>query len=253
MQQWPPQDAVQRPRAGRSWDSSDPLNWAELLPSHSCSSSGDEFALESLFPEFYHEHDGGNQFDGDGLWDVGGVEMMPASTMGFENEGAAFLRGGLELMGMGVFDTGVGAGDESFGIDESGFANMGNSGDISRTTGPSPPSSSAPLASTFPTPASSSHNNRPKNNKRPASDPSATRNTSPLSESSSEPSDKIVKRQRNTEAARRYRQRKVDRVTELEEALAAMTKERDDFKIKLARSEAEVDVLRRLVGGKKEG
>lgn len=51
---------------------------------------------------------------------------------------------------------------------------------------------------------------------------------------------------------RRYRQRKVDRVTELEEALAAMTKERDDFKINLARSEAEVDVLRRLVGGRKE-
>lgn len=152
-------------------------------------------------------------------------------------------------MGMGVFDSGVGGADESFGIDQTGFASMSNSENISRTTGPSP--SSAALTSTFHTPASSSRG-RPKTNKRPASDHSATRNTSPLSESSSEPTDKIVKRQRNTEAARRYRQRKVDRVTELEEALAAMTKERDDFKIKLARSEAEVDVLRRLVGGRKE-
>nr|POF17348.1 hypothetical protein CFP56_65215 [Quercus suber] len=52
------------------------------------------------------------------------------------------------------------------------------------------------------------------------------------------------KRERNTEAARRYRQRKVDRVAELEEALAAMTRERDELKLKLARSETEVDVLR---------
>ena len=58
------------------------------------------------------------------------------------------------------------------------------------------------------------------------------------------------KRQRNTEAARRYRQRKVDRVTELEDALAAMTRERDDYKIKLAKAETEVDVLRRMVGGR---
>nr|POE88234.1 hypothetical protein CFP56_11463 [Quercus suber] len=52
------------------------------------------------------------------------------------------------------------------------------------------------------------------------------------------------KRERNTEAARRYRQRKVDQVAELEEALAAMTRERDELKLKLARSETEVDVLR---------
>lgn len=59
-------------------------------------------------------------------------------------------------------------------------------------------------------------------------------------------SGKVCKRQRNTEAARRYRQRKLDRVTELEEALAAMGKERDELKLKLARSEAEADILRSL-------
>ncbi|OQN97495.1 hypothetical protein B0A48_16648 [Cryoendolithus antarcticus] len=55
------------------------------------------------------------------------------------------------------------------------------------------------------------------------------------------------KRERNTEAARRYRQRRQDRLEELEELLADMTKERDEGRIKLARAEAEVDVLRRLV------
>lgn len=59
---------------------------------------------------------------------------------------------------------------------------------------------------------------------------------------------KVQKRRRNTEAARRYRQRKVDRVSELEEALQLMTKERDEMKLRLARSEAEADVLRGLVG-----
>jgi hypothetical protein len=58
----------------------------------------------------------------------------------------------------------------------------------------------------------------------------------------------VEKRQRNTEAARRYRQRKVDRVSELEEALQLMTKERDEMKLRVARAEAEADVLRGLVG-----
>jgi hypothetical protein len=58
------------------------------------------------------------------------------------------------------------------------------------------------------------------------------------------------KRERNTEAARRYRQRRQDRLEELEEALAAMQKERDDLRIKLARSEAETDILRGLMAKK---
>lgn len=61
-------------------------------------------------------------------------------------------------------------------------------------------------------------------------------------------SGRIEKRQRNTEAARRYRQRKVDRVTDLEEALQAMTKERDELRLKLARAEAEANVLRAISG-----
>ena len=85
-------------------------------------------------------------------------------------------------------------------------------------------------------------------NSSPKKRPAAEQLTGPsVSPSLSEENDQISKRQRNTEAARRYRQRKVDRTTELEEALAAMTKERDDLKLKLARSEAEADVLRGMV------
>jgi hypothetical protein len=64
------------------------------------------------------------------------------------------------------------------------------------------------------------------------------------------PDSRKRKRERNTEAARRYRQRRQDRLEELEEALAAMQKERDDLRIKLARSEAETDILRGLMAKK---
>jgi hypothetical protein len=74
--------------------------------------------------------------------------------------------------------------------------------------------------------------------------------TSPATTGSGSPpeEDRVCKRQRNTDAARRYRQRKVDRVSELEEALAAMTKANEELKLKLAKSETEVTVLRGLVG-----
>ena len=69
----------------------------------------------------------------------------------------------------------------------------------------------------------------------------------PLSTHQPDETDQVNKRQRNTEAARRYRQRKLDRTSELEEALAEMTRERDELKLKLARSEAEAGVLRGMV------
>jgi hypothetical protein len=78
----------------------------------------------------------------------------------------------------------------------------------------------------------------------PASD---DRGRTPSPSSSSKGEDRVAKRKRNTEAARRYRQRKVDRVTELEDALAEVSRERDELKLKLARAEAEADVLRGMV------
>lgn len=56
-----------------------------------------------------------------------------------------------------------------------------------------------------------------------------------------------IKRQRNTVAARKYRQKRLDRIAELENALEAMTNDRDDTRLKLARKEAEVDALREML------
>ncbi|KAI3547426.1 BZIP transcription factor JlbA/IDI-4 [Colletotrichum abscissum] len=56
-----------------------------------------------------------------------------------------------------------------------------------------------------------------------------------------------IKRQRNTVAARRYRQKGRDRITELESALKVVEEERDRLKLQLARREAEVDALREIM------
>lgn len=59
--------------------------------------------------------------------------------------------------------------------------------------------------------------------------------------------DVVVKRQRNTIAARKYRQKRLDRIQELEDALKAVTGERDDLKLRLARQEAETAALREMM------
>jgi septal ring factor EnvC (AmiA/AmiB activator) len=55
------------------------------------------------------------------------------------------------------------------------------------------------------------------------------------------------KLQRNNAAARKYRQKFVERIAELEKALAEVSAERDQLKLKLVRSDAEVEVLRGFV------
>ncbi|PGG95155.1 hypothetical protein AJ79_10222 [Helicocarpus griseus UAMH5409] len=55
------------------------------------------------------------------------------------------------------------------------------------------------------------------------------------------------KRRRNTLAARRFRQKQHDRVAELEKALEAVCKERDELKMKAARWEGEAVALRGLL------
>lgn len=62
--------------------------------------------------------------------------------------------------------------------------------------------------------------------------------------------DAAEKRRRNTLAARRFRKKQQDRVTRLEEALGKVTKERDDLKMRAARSEGEVAALRKMIAEK---
>ncbi|KAI8720076.1 BZIP domain-containing protein [Fusarium sp. LHS14.1] len=102
-------------------------------------------------------------------------------------------------------------------------------------------SPSIPGTSTFslhPSPAASSSS---------GSSSSLKRKSSPEDESASV----ALKRQRNTLAARKYRQKRLDRISELEAALAAMTSERDDIRLQLARSEAQADALREMLNSKK--
>ncbi|KAE8336949.1 vacuole effluxer Atg22 like-domain-containing protein [Aspergillus arachidicola] len=58
---------------------------------------------------------------------------------------------------------------------------------------------------------------------------------------------KAIKRQRNTMAARRYRQKGRDRIAELECALRDMEHERNELRLRLARREAEVAALKEML------
>ncbi|KHN97458.1 GAF domain nucleotide-binding protein [Metarhizium album ARSEF 1941] len=66
----------------------------------------------------------------------------------------------------------------------------------------------------------------------------------------SEEAQVVIKRQRNTMAARKYRQKRLDRISDLESALGQMSSERDELKLQLARREAEVDALREMLSRK---
>jgi hypothetical protein len=62
---------------------------------------------------------------------------------------------------------------------------------------------------------------------------------------------KIEKRKANTMAARRYRQKRVDQMSTLESELKDVKAERDDFKVRCARLEGEVETLRALLQARK--
>jgi hypothetical protein len=57
----------------------------------------------------------------------------------------------------------------------------------------------------------------------------------------------VLKRQRNNVAARKYRQKRIDRISELESELDDVKQERDDLKLRLARQEAETAALRSML------
>ncbi|KAL1620678.1 hypothetical protein SLS54_006034 [Diplodia seriata] len=67
--------------------------------------------------------------------------------------------------------------------------------------------------------------------------------------SGDEPADESLadKRRRNNLAAAKYRQKKVDRITELEDEVKEVSKERDELKLQLARRDAELELLRKLM------
>ena len=57
-----------------------------------------------------------------------------------------------------------------------------------------------------------------------------------------------LRRQRNSAAARKYRQRRLDRIEELEQALQKTQAERDDLKVQVARWRGKAEALQSLIG-----
>ena len=66
-------------------------------------------------------------------------------------------------------------------------------------------------------------------------------------------SDLLLRRQRNSVAARKYRQKKFDRIEELEKALAEAVEEQNRLKWRLVKQEAETEALKRLLPDWKNG
>ncbi|ROT41688.1 hypothetical protein SODALDRAFT_331458 [Sodiomyces alkalinus F11] len=109
------------------------------------------------------------------------------------------------------------------------------------------PSPSIPLPAATPSPAHSSLTvNTLSLAAAPASEIQST-STSRQRERDKDDPDVVFRRKRNTIAARKYRQKKVDRIEELEKALEETIKERDELKLRLARQEAETEALKAVM------
>ena len=97
------------------------------------------------------------------------------------------------------------------------------------------------------------HSSQPVNTATSAVLASPIASDAPVAESSaqsltaSESPAAALKRHRNTLAARKYRQKRLDRIAELEMALDAMTRERDELRLRLARQEAETSTLKEML------
>lgn len=76
----------------------------------------------------------------------------------------------------------------------------------------------------------------------------ASRSPSSAAAAVDEDPEVIERRQRNNLAAKRCRQRKIDRILALEDEVKRVTQERDELRIRLARQEAEVAALREMLG-----
>jgi len=78
----------------------------------------------------------------------------------------------------------------------------------------------------------------------PSQKPKST--TSPSSNADAQ----AIKRSKNTLAARKSRQKRLDRISQLDQALKAMEKEKDEWKTKALKLEGEVGMWRQLCGAK---
>ena len=118
----------------------------------------------------------------------------------------------------------------SFGRDPSAVITTEPSDDSSLSP-PLPLSNSDALPSPSQTPATEHGRSAPPAHAQRSADSSIT----------------ALKRQRNTLAARKYRQKRLDRIKELEDALEVSNRERDDLRLRLVRQEAETQAMREML------
>jgi phage-related minor tail protein len=107
-------------------------------------------------------------------------------------------------------------------------------------------SSSWPASSSASTPPKSAEPAEPVEPSHRAPLPSENKRKRSLPEAE-DSSTQAEKRRRNNIAAAKCRQKKLDRITELEKALAEVQQERDNLKLQLAKREEEIRVYRDLV------
>lgn len=81
---------------------------------------------------------------------------------------------------------------------------------------------------------------------KPRKAPGPKKRKGPEVEEEEDP-DVILKRQRNNVAARKYRQKRIDRIDELEAEVEDIKKERDELRLQLARQEAETAALKMML------
>ncbi|KAH6612092.1 hypothetical protein C7974DRAFT_418993 [Boeremia exigua] len=98
---------------------------------------------------------------------------------------------------------------------------------------------------------SSSTSFQNQNSYSPEHSPPTRLSTSTKSSPPTEPPTKIEKRKANTLAARRYRQKRVDQVSGLEAELKQAKAESDEWKVRCAKLEGEVEALRALIRSQK--
>ncbi|OJD36390.1 b-zip transcription factor idi-4 [Diplodia corticola] len=173
------------------------------------------------------------------------------------------LFGGLQndplLFALDGANTGSNYSDES--------PDMYNESFLAATLNPAPDSFNSFAASTQPSSKAPSSRPSPYSTAESAfsNDAPAGASSSPSGSSSSaggkrkraasgdEPADETLadKRRRNNLAAAKYRQKKVDRISELEDEVKEVSKERDELKLQLARRDAELELLRKLMMDRK--
>jgi len=163
-------------------------------------------------------------------WELNSWALLtvPDSSMGHENLASQTQ----------TFPQGTNFYDTSLVLSNSNFQENDTNSSISATNSNLRPSPQQSITSS----------SQPPQQQQQSRSKSSTTHASPSSSASpTSPNSKVHKRTLNTLAARRYRQKRVDQMSELEQKLKESEKEKEELQMRVARLEGEVEVLRGLL------